>query len=482
MIHFIFPPWLARLRSTGYFHGIPEGKAWLIVTALMFPAALMPMASSVLRVSSPLFRESFGLTSESVAWLSMSFSIPFMVLTPVYCRLSEIVGRRRLIMAGCALFLVGVLISMFSPRFAVLLLGQGIQGFGVAGMTPLGMAYISAIFPRHERGKALGTWSSVGPTVAFLGPLMAGVILSFWSWRFTFLLSLIVGIVALTVVVITIPAGYSNIKPERWRRFDWMGVLLLACAVVAFFAFLSSRPITGVPPLRDWRLALLVVFCLSLFFWREKTATSPFVELDLYRIESFRLASFGAAFRMITMGCTGLLMPLYLADLHDLQGATLGVMLMINPAAMALMVRFGGLIADRWGIRRPLLIGFSSQIGVLLGLFLLSAAVPLWALGGVLAVHGLGVGTMLAALHRTALLDVEEGQANVAAGMYSLTRFVGVAVGTTLAGVLYQQFSTWGLPVLQAYQNTFLCFVAAAGVGLVASLIMIGGDAQTGRA
>ena len=482
VIHFNFPPFLARWRSNGYFHGIPEGKAWLIVIALMFPASLMPMASSVLRVSSPLFREAFGLTSESVAWLSMSFSIPFMVLTPVYCRLSEIVGRRRLIMAGCALFLVGVLTSMLSPRFSVLLLGQGIQGFGVAGMTPLGMAYISAIFPRHERGKALGTWSSVGPTVAFLGPLMAGLILSFWSWRFTFLLSLIVGILALAVVIITIPAGYSNIKPEMWRRFDWMGVLFLACSVVTFFAFLSSRPITGVPPLQDWRLALLVIFFLSLLFWREKTATSPFIELDLYRIKSFRLASFGAAFRMITMGCTGLLMPLYLADLHDLQGAALGVMLMVNPAAMSLMVRFGGLIADRWGIRRPLLIGFSSQALVLLVLFQLPAAVPLWVLGSVLAIHGLGVGTMLAALHRTALLDVKEDQANIAAGMYSLTRFAGVAIGTTTAGVLYQQFSTWGFPVLQAYQITFLCFIAAVVVGLVFSLIMIKGDKQTGRA
>ncbi len=482
MIHFNFPPFLARLRGSGYFRGVPEGKAWLIVAALMFPASLMPMASSVLRVSSPLFRETFGLTAESLAWLSMSFSIPFMVLTPVYCRLSEIVGRRRLIMAGCALFLVGVTTSMLSPRFSVLLLGQGIQGFGVAGMTPLGMAYISAIFQRHERGKALGTWSSVGPTVAFLGPLMAGLILSFGNWRLTFLLSLIMGVLALVVVIVAIPAGYSNIKPEMWRRFDWLGVLFLACWVVAFFAFLSSRPITGVPPLQDWRLGLLVIIFLSLLIWREKTAASPFIELDLYRIRSFRLASFGATFRMITMGCTGLLMPLYLADLHGLQGTTLGVMLMVNPAAMSLMVRFGGLIADRWGIRRPLLIGFSSQILVMLALFLLPATVSLWGLGSILAIHGLGVGTMLAALHRTALLDVVESQANIAAGMYSLTRFVGVAVGTTTAGVVYQQFSTWDFPVLQAYQNTFLSFIVAAAVGLVSSLLMIRSDRQTGHA
>ena len=470
MIHFHIPPFLARLRTNGLFRQISEEQAWLIVIALMFPSSLMPMASSVMRVSSPLFREAFGLTAESLAWLSMSFSIPFMVLMPVYCRLSDIVGRRRLIMAGCALFIVGVLTSMFSPRFPILLLGQGIQGVGVAGMTPLGMAYISAIFQRHERGKALGTWSSVGPTVAFVGPLLAGLILSFWSWRTTFSLSLFVGILALAVVIFTIPSGYSTIKPEMWRRFDWVGVLLLACTVISFFAFLSSRPVTGVPPLQDWRLAFLVVLFLILFVWREKKASTPFIELDLFRIRSFRLASVGATLRMITMGCTGLLMPLYLADLHELQGATLGVMLMVMPAAMSLMVRFGGLIADRWGIRRPLLIGFSSQVFVLAGFYGLPANATLWSLALVLVFHGLGVGTMLAALHRTALLDVGEGQANIAAGMYSLVRFVGVAIGTTTAGVLYQQFHTGGIPVLQAYQFTFLCFVIAPSIGLAISL------------
>ena len=101
-------------------------------------------------------------------------------------------------------------------------------------------------------------------------------------------------------------------------------------------------------------------------------------------------------------------------------------------------------------------------------------------LGGVLALQGLGVGTMLAALHRTALIDVGERQANIAAGMYSLIRFLGVAVGTTAAGVLYQQFSTWGYPVLQAYQTTFLCFTVATLVGLTSSMIMIRAEKPMG--
>ncbi len=470
MIHFNFPPILSRARTRAYIQRISGETAWMIVVALMFPSALMPMASSVVRVASPLFRDAFLLSAESLAWLSMSFTIPFMVLMPVYCSLSQMVGRRRLILAGTAVFVAGVIISMSAPRFAVLMLGQGIQGFGAAGMMPLGMAYIAAIFERSERGKALGTWSSVGPTIAFIGPLLAGIILATWNWRATFVLPLIMGVLALVAVTKGIPPGYSNIQPHMWRRFDWPGVGLLALALTSFFAFLSSRPITGAEPLTDWRLAVVMLLFLSLFVWRERTATNPFIDLDLYRQRLFRQASFGAALRMTTMGATGLLIPLFLADLYQVEGVAMGIMLMINPAAMSLMVRYGGQIADRWGSRWPLMVGFTAQMLVLATLFLLPEGVPLWSVGCVLAAHGLGVGTMLAALHRTALLDISEAQANVASGMYSFVRFVGVAIGTSVAGVLFTQFHANGWTQVESYKTTFLCFTLAAVTGLVLAL------------
>ncbi len=466
MIHFNFPPFLSRTRTRAYIRRISGETAWMIVIALMFPSALMPMASSVVRVASPLLRDTFQLSTEALAWLSMSFTIPFMVLMPVYCSLSSMVGRRRLILAGTAVFVVGVVTSMLAPRFAVLMLGQGIQGLGAAGMMPLGMAYIAAIFDRKERGKALGTWSSVGPTIAFVGPVLAGIILATWSWRVTFILPLVMGGMALLAVAKGIPAGYSNIQPQMWRRFDWLGVGLLAAAITSFFAFLSSRPLTGAAPLTDWRLAAVMLGFLVLFVWRERTARNPFIDLDLYRIRLFRQASLGAALRMVTMGATGLLIPLFLADLYRIEGVAMGFMLMINPAAMSLMVRYGGQIADRWGSRWPLLIGFTTQMLILVVLFLLPDDASLWSIGCVLAVHGLGVGTMLAALHRTALLDVSEDKGSVAAGMYSFVRFIGVAIGTSIAGVLYTYFNASGWTQVEAYKVTFLCFTVAAGIGL----------------
>ena len=462
-------PFITRLSTRAYFRRLSDEQAWLIVIALMFPSSIMPMSSSVMRVASPLFRDVFQVSTENLAWLSMSFTIPYMVLMPVYSRLSEMVGRRRLILAGISVFLVGTCIAMLAPRFWVLMVGQGLQGFGTAGLMPLAMAYIAAIFERHERGKALGTWSSVGPAVAWIGPLLAGILLSQWDWRITYILPITVGILSIIVVSRGIPPGISNIQPHMWRRFDWTGVGLLAVFIVCFFAYLSSRPITGIAPLQDWRLGLAAVVPLAVLLWWERRIENPFLDLSLYRSKLFRQASLGAALRMVTMGCTSLLVPLFLVDMFQVDGVMLGVMLMINPAAMSLMVRFGGMVADRLGSGKPLMVGFTLQLAVMLSIFQSPLPLHLWGLGCLLGLHGLGMGLMLASLHRIALLDVNESNATVAAGMYSFVRFIGVAVGIAVAGVIFQGFIDSGVETSMAYRQTFGSFAVAAAVGLALS-------------
>ena len=137
---------------------------------------------------------------------------------------------------------------------------------------------------------------------------------------------------------------------------------------------------------------------------------------------------------------------------------------------MAVMVRFGGLAADRWGSRWPVLAGLSGQA---LAVFLLSqlpASTHIGVIVVLLALQGLSVGTMLAALHQAAMSETEDEEMGTAAGVYSMIRFVGVAIGTALAGVLLQSGLERGLPAIAAYQQVFL-YVALAGLlGITASL------------
>ena len=273
--------------------------------------------------------------------------------------------------------------------------GRAVQGIGASGLMPLGMAFISAIFAADQRGKALGTWSQVGPIAGFVGPLLAGVIITAWGWRASFVVPLLVGLAGFLVVYYVIPSGLSNIEPGFLRHFDWPGVALAdrhghwACSSI-----LSSRPITGA----GHRSPTGGCWSMTVCFWAPAAvvgaaAGRSVYSLDVFENRVFVQASGAASMRMVIMAGVGFLIPLYLVDVRDMSAAAMGVMLVINPGAMALMVRQGGQIADRWGSRMPVLIGMVAQISVVIMLFFLPATAPIWMLVLILAFHGLGAGT-----------------------------------------------------------------------------------------
>lgn len=135
---------------------------------------------------------------------------------------------------------------------------------------------------------------------------------------------------------------------------------------------------------------------------------------------------------------------------------------------MMFMVRFEGQMADRWSSRWLVMIGFIAQITAMLLFSQVPATASLWMIGSFLTIQGLGVGLMLVALHR-ALQDVTDEEMGMAAGLYSMIRFAGMATGTALSGVLLH--FDQALPLIEAYQFTFRFFAGSATLGLILSLI-----------
>jgi EmrB/QacA subfamily drug resistance transporter len=456
-------------ERTGSPPRVSPAAANRILISLMFPAMMMPLISSTIRVALPIIRTDFQMAADMTAWVDAVFTLPFMLLMPIYGRLSDGMGKRRLMLAGTVIFSVGTGLTIFAPGLAGLMAGRAIQGVGVGGMMPLSMALLSAIYPPQERGKALGTWSSIGPTVGFVAPLAAGLLVDQWGWRVAFAPSLVIGLIALVAVARGVPGGLSQVKPNFLRNFDWTGALLLSLALTCFIFFLSSRPITGVAPLQDWRLLGVTMLLLAGFIVWERRQANPFVELALFRNRMFSLSSFCGLTRMFIMAGQGFLVTLYLADVRGFGAAQIGAITMVSAGAMALIVRFGGQAADRWGSRWPTVIGLSVQISVMVVFALLPETAPVWVLVLVLVYYGLGAGFVLAALHSAAMSHIAESKMGMAAGLYSMSRFAGAAAGTALSGVILQGAFDWNLTTIAAYQLTFLSFGLLAVVGVVAA-------------
>jgi EmrB/QacA subfamily drug resistance transporter len=443
---------------------VPPKTARRILISLVFPTVMMPIMQSSINVALPILRDEFLLPADFASWISIIFSLPFMIMASVYGRLSDGTGKRRLILGGSALFILGSVCIVFSPNLTWLLAGRFIQGIGTAGIMPLAMAYISEIFDPYTRGRALGMWSTTGPATAGVGPFMAGFLIESWGWRTALAPSIFLGLLAFAVVYRGVPPGLSTIRKDFLKHFDWLGIGLMAGCFTFLLFFLSSRPITGLDPLNDLRLlAVSLVFGILFVIW-ENRRQEPFIDFNIFRYRTFNLATLSAGLRLTILSGTFFLLPLYLSDVRGLTPAYIGLVTTISPASMALMVFAGGQLSDRWGSRWPATIGLSIMCLNGVVFYLLPGDIPLAVMVLFLAIHGAGAGFSLASLHRASLVSIPEAQLGAAAGLYGMLRFVGGIIGSAMAGVILQGFLNQSLPVLEAYQNTFLVF---AGVGLL---------------
>lgn len=445
-----------------------------LLYALMITAIILPLSEWMLSVSLPIIRDDFGLAADSAAWISTAFTLPFMMLMPVYGRISDSLSRRRLLIFGICIFAIGSLLATFSTSLASLMVARVIQGVGVAGLLPLSLALITGVFPPAQRSQAMGLWSTVGPVLGVISPILAGLIVAAWSWRASFIPGVIIAVVSILAIHFMTPATARQTQYQFLKSFDWLGVVLLSATLISLLFYFSSRPITGRPPLQDWRLFLGTILFLSLFLRHENRKANPFINLRIFKNRSLVIGSVSAGLRMLTLGGgLGFLMPLYLADVLQLDPTRSGLYLMVNPIAMTLFVRYGGRLSDRFGSRVIGIVGFGMVTAVMLTFSQLPNTAPHWLIVLLLFLFGTGTGLMLAMLHKAALDDVPIADLGTASGIYSMIRFLGSACGSAFGGVLLQLYlNQSGSTLLTAYQHVFLWFAGVAVLGLLISAFL----------
>ena len=435
-----------------------------LLIGLMIPIGMTTLNMSMFSVALPAIRDAFAIDPDVVAWIATAYSLPFVVFMPLYGKLGDGLGKDKLFLWGIVLFMLGSLLCLMAAGLPLLLLGRVLQGVGTAGINPLCLAIIADAFPADQQGKAMGTWSAVGPGASMFGPLLGGFAVDYLGWNYIFLMSILAGVIAFYFVNRHIPSLQSARPPGFLRQFDWLGVLLLGGFLIFFIFYLSSRALTGVEPLRDWRLLATTIFC-GLAFWQwEKRAGVPLVDLRLYAIKNFGTASLAAGLRRVVMGSIGFLQVLYLADVYGMDATGLGVFTTIYAGAILATTRLGSQLADRRYARRVLLTSFALQMIVLAGVAALT--LPAWAAMGLMLGQGIGAGLALASLHRIAMRDVPTAESGSAAGLYSTARFAGSTFGAAIAGVALQQ-AELVMPQTAAYQLVFGLVAASCLISLV---------------
>lgn len=439
------------------------------VTALAIVFMVSIANGSMMRVALPTLRARFAIAADLTAWLDTAYELAYLILIPLYGRLADLLGKRRLFLAGLGIFLLGTLMLVLAPGLRMLFAGRVVQGAGTSGIHALCIAAITDRFAPEERGKALGQWNSWGTVAAMVGPFVAGLLIDALGWRATFLPMAVGAVAGLVVIWRAMP-----VEPARRGRVDWPGLALFAAALTLFLFYVSSRPLTGVLPLRDARLGLGAAVAFALLILRERRVEHPLVDLRILRIPGFTPASLCSGARMLLFGGFGILVPLTLAEVYGLSASTVGLVLMGHYVFLLVTMRLGGVWADRGATRALAAVGALVQALMLAFLGLPGPPRPLPIVLAALAVHGLGTGVYLAPVHRAAMAGVPRSESGAAAGLYSVLRYSGSLLGPAVSGVLLESGlrNAGAAAAAPAYQAAMLA-IAAVGIPAVGFALAI---------
>jgi len=428
---------------------------WIGLASLALGLAMIIVDATIVNVAIPSIIEELGIQLTDAEWVNTVYSLVFAALLVTVGRLGDLFGRKRIYLAGLALFVGASLLCASAPTGTLLIAARALQGVGAAFILPSTLSSVNAMFRGRERAIAFGIWGSVIGGMAALGPLVGGWLTTDFSWRWAFYINLPIGVVAGLVAFLTVP---ETRDPSASRGIDPVGIVTSAIGFAALvFGLIEGQRYGWWSPTATFRigswewpfaslspvpLALIVAAVLLPFFalyqWRRANANRPvLLDLRLFRFRSFRWGNLAAL--IVSLGEFGIIfvLPLYLQAVLGYTALQTGFVLLATALGAFLGGPAAANLAQRFGARRVVSAGMLLEaVGLVLLAPFLAPDSTGWLLAPALFLYGLGVGLATAQLTSVILAEVPTAQSGQASGTQSTTRQVGAALGIAILGAV----------------------------------------------
>src|SRR3954451_9005957 len=324
---------------------IHRWRVFMIVSVGVFMAGLDLF---IVNIAFPDIRRDFDGTSlAGLSWILNAYAIVFAALLVPAGRLSDRAGRKLGFIGGLATFLIASAACAASPSIEVLVAARILQAAGAAFMLPTSLGLLLPEFPAARRAGAVAAWSATGGVAAAAGPPLGGLLVQA-SWHWVFLVNLPVG---LAVLALARRVLVETREREVGARPDALGVVLLVSGVAGLTLALVKAPAWGWSSGRVLGLCAGAAAVLALFVWRSARHPGPVIELSLFRVRSFAVASASALVFFAAFGAMLLGSVLFLTRVWGEDMLTAGLMIAPGPAMAALFSVPAGLLAQRIGPR-----------------------------------------------------------------------------------------------------------------------------------
>ncbi|WP_214326033.1 MFS transporter [Nonomuraea sediminis] len=406
----------------------------LIIMALMLGMLLAALDQTIVSTALPTIVGDLG-GLERLSWVVTGYMLASTVSTPLWGKLGDQFGRKRLFIGAIVIFLIGSALCGLSQSMDQLIAFRALQGLGGGGLMVLAQAIVGDVVSARDRGKYQGWFGGVFAVSSIVGPLLGGLFVDHLSWHWVFYINLPLGVIALVVIIVVLPGDDTRTA----HKIDYAGVVLLGAATSCLVLIATWGGTTyawSSPVIIGLAVAALVL--LVAWGFVERRAAEPVMPLGLFKLRAFSMtATVGF---VVGFGMFGALtyLPLYLQTVHGVSPTLSGVHLLPMMAGMLLMSIVSGQIISRTGRYRFLPIAGTGIATVGMGLLsTLSEHSSLLTLGVCLLVLGIGLGMTMQVLVIIVQNAVEFKDLGVATSGATFFRMIGGSFGVATLGSVF---------------------------------------------
>src|SRR5690242_7445240 len=412
----------------------------VVFGGLLLVMLLAALDSTIVATALPTIVGEFGGLAH-ISWVVTAYLLAQTIVTPIYGKLGDLYGRKRVLQVAIVIFLVGSALCGLSQSMSHLIIFRAVQGLGGGGLMVTTQAVVADVVPPRARGRYQGIFGAAFGFASIAGPLVGGYFTTHWTWRWIFYINLPVGIIALVVLAATLPAQSSFAR----HTIDYIGaaVLALTLASLVLVTDLGGAEYAWSSPLM---IGLIVVAVVSLiaFMLVERRANEPILPLQLFRTRDVWVTSVvGLIVGFALIGSVTYL-PVFLQIVKGLSPTESGLrMVPLMGGTLATSILAGQLVSRTGRYKLFPIIGTTIVTISLLLISRMTAQTSTLAGSSYMLLLGLGLGFVMQVLIIAVQNAVDYRELGVATSNAILFRFIGGSLGTALLGaVLATQLQT----------------------------------------
>jgi EmrB/QacA subfamily drug resistance transporter len=431
---------------------------------------------AIVNVALPSIKIDLGFSQENLQWVISAYALFFGGFLLLGGRMADLLGRRRLFLAGVILFTTASLVSGLAWGEAPLIGARAMQGLGAAIITPAALSILMTTFAEgKERNAALGAWGGVGAFGAVAGVLLGGVLTELLSWNWIFFVNVPVGILGLVLA----PFLIDESRDATAESYDIPGAVLVTSSLVTLVYAITQANHFGWTSATTIGLFVAAAALMGGFLFWESRVKDPLMPFSIFRLRTLVGANIAGFILGTALFGMFLMLTLYMQQVLGYSAMQTGVAYLAVAGSAIVTSGIAAQLVNRVGVKPVLIVGMAALTGGLVWFTQVSAGGSYWVdlLPGFLMV-AVGLGFSFVPISIAALAGVQPAEAGLASGLLNTSQQIGGALGIAALSAIATSTTTSDLkdgtaPALALTSGFQAAFIAGAIVGLVGVLVSI---------